>query len=344
MLKRSFIFNLFLVFIVVVGLLYTFFNSLDWLTNHGKETQVPKLEGKNMKEAIKTLESQGFRIQIDSTFISYKKPLEVLFQEPEVGATVKIGRTIFLTVNRQKPPTIKMPNLVGLSFRNALLVMQSYRLVMGDTLYRPDVAAGAILDQLYKGRTIAAGDPIPFGSIVSLVVGEGLKEEVDVPNLIGLRWIEAQKILSDLQLTANIMWEGAIADSMNAIVFMQDPEAINELDFGNRILKGDLIDLRIMQNPPPDLIQKNQPGSKKLLGEIEDEEITDSIANAVSPKGKTNHSDSSKTKPHTQNKNEVIGTVKIPKSENEVSQPHKKKSEDNSPLKHSDNKIGNEYE
>ncbi|HMN33073.1 MAG TPA: PASTA domain-containing protein [Chitinophagaceae bacterium] len=329
---------------MLIGLLYTFFNSLNWLTNHGQETKVPKLEGKNMKEAIKTLESQGFHIQIDSTFISYKKPLEVLYQEPEVGAIVKIGRTIFLTVNRQKPPTIKMPNLVGLSFRNALLVMQSYRLVMGDTLYRPDVAAGAILDQLYKGRTIAAGDPIPFGSIVSLVVGEGLKDEVDVPNLIGLRWIEAQKILSDLQLTANIMWEGAITDSMNAIVFMQDPEAINELDFVNRILKGDLIDLRIMQNPSPDLIQKNQPGSKKLLGEIENEEMTDSIANATSPKVKMNRIDSNKTKTQIQNKNEVIGTVKIPKSENEVSKPHKKKSEDNSPLKHSDNKIGNEYE
>ncbi len=342
MLKRSFILNLFIIAIIIIGLIYAFFSSLDWLTNHGKETKVPKLEGKNMNDAIKILEKQGFNIQIDSTFISYKKPLEVLFQEPEVGATVKVGRTIFLTVNRLKPPTIKMPNLVGLSFRNAQLVMQSYRLVMGDTLYRPDVAAGAILEQLYKGKPIAAGDPIPFGSIVSLVVGEGLKDEVDVPNLIGIRWGEAQNLLNDLQLTANIMWEGTITDSMNAIIFMQEPEAINELDFTNRILKGDLIDIRIMQNPSPELIKKNQPGSKKLLGELEEEANADSMATSNLQR-KPSHSDTSKNKNQKPNNNDVIGTIKIPKAENETKQQNKK-AENTVPVKNIENKIGNEYE
>ena len=100
-LKRSFIFNLLLAIAFVIGLLFLFFNSLDWLTNHGKQTRVPNLSGKNMNAAIKVLDQQGFKIQIDSTFISYKNPLEVLFQEPEAGANVKVGRTIFLTVNRK---------------------------------------------------------------------------------------------------------------------------------------------------------------------------------------------------------------------------------------------------
>lgn len=101
MLKRSFLFNLLLVLLVVIGLIFLFFNSLNWLTNHGKQTIIPKLEGKSMSEAIGILKSKGFRIVIDSTYQAYSKPLEVLYQEPEVGANVKIGRTVFITVNRK---------------------------------------------------------------------------------------------------------------------------------------------------------------------------------------------------------------------------------------------------
>lgn len=323
---------------VIVGLLFLFFSSLNWLTNHGKETTVPKIVGKNMKDAVKILEKQGFKIQIDSTFISYKKPLEVMFQEPEIGSVVKIGRTVFLTVNRQTPPSIKMPNLVGMSFRNAMLVMQSYRLVMGDTLYRPDVAAGAILEQLYKGHGIAPGEAVPYGSTISLVVGEGLFGEVEVPNLIGLRWSEAKALIEGLQLASNIVWDGMIQDSANAVVYMQEPESLNELDFVNKIPKGDLIDLHIIQSPSPELISKNQPGSKKLLQEYNDR---DSELNnqSVNPK---NSFDTSSLKKKTTTKDEVIGTKKLPTSENNM----KKKDPNNpsSPIKNTENKIGNEFD
>lgn len=263
------LFNLFLAILVVTGLLFLFFSSLNYLTNHGKETTVPNLQGKKMKEALQILGNKGFRIKIDSTYQSYKDPLEVLFQEPEAGATVKEGRTIFITVNRKTPPSIQMPNLVNTSFRNALLTMQSYRLVMGDTTYRPDVAAGAVLEQWVNGKQVAPGTLVPFGSRVDLVIGEGLSDMQDVPNLIGMTWGEAKTIIQNLNLTPNAVWEGTITDSMNAIVFMQQPEALNELDFKNSILSGDLIDLRITQSPSAELIQKNQPGSQKLLGENE---------------------------------------------------------------------------
>ncbi len=192
-----------------------------------------------------------------------------MFQEPEAGATVKEGRTIFITVNRKTPPSIQMPNLVNTSFRNALLTMQSYRLVMGDTTYRPDVAAGAVLEQWVNGKQVAPGTLVPFGSRVDLVIGEGLSDMQDVPNLIGMTWGEAKAIIQSLNLTPNAVWEGTITDSLNAVIFMQQPEALNELDFKNSILSGDLIDLRITQSPSAELIQKNQPGSQKLLGENE---------------------------------------------------------------------------
>ncbi len=266
MLKRSFLLNLLLVILVVIGLVFSFFSSLNYLTNHGKQTIIPKLEGKSMTEAVSILENQGFRIVIDSTYQPKSKPLEVLYQEPEVGANVKIGRTVFITVNRKTPPSIPMPNLVNTSFRNAILTMQSYRLVMGDTTYKPDVAAGAVLEQWVNGRKIAPGTLVPIGSRVDLVIGLGLSDQIDVPNIIGMTWNEAKNLLESQMLSINPIWEGEITDSAYAIIYNQQPEAINELDFANQILVGDIIDVRIMQSPSQELLLKNQPGSKKLLG------------------------------------------------------------------------------
>jgi hypothetical protein len=80
-------------------------------------------------------------------------------------------------------------------------------------------------------------------------------------------------LIESLSLNSNAVWEGAITDSNSAIVYMQQPEAMNELDFKNSIPEGDIIDVRIMQNPSEEILKNNQPGSKKLIGE---EALTDS--------------------------------------------------------------------
>jgi eukaryotic-like serine/threonine-protein kinase len=270
LLKQSFLYNVLLIVLFTAGLLFLFFNSLNWLTNHGKQIAVPKEMGKTLDKALDELEGLGFSVTVDSTYQKGKKPLEVLFQEPEAGTAVKPGRTIFLTVNRKAPPSIEMPNLVNLSFRNALLIMHSYNLEMGDTIYRPDFAAGAVLEQLLNGKPINAGTKIPFGTKIDLVIGEGLSGETEVPNLIGMHWADVQVLLDSMQLTANAIWEGDISDSAQAIIYKQEPEALNELDFQNAIPRGDIIDVYISQQPSPELLEANQPGSKRLMGEDED--------------------------------------------------------------------------
>lgn len=242
--------------------------SLDKITNHGKETKVPNVTGKNLLIAIKQLKKAGFKLQIDSTYQAYSNPLEIIFQEPQANSTVKYGRTLFITVNRKSPPKIKMPNLVGLSFRNALLTMQSYRLEIGDTLFKPDIAAGSILEMNFGGKPLLAGQEIPIGSKIDLLVAEGLStEEINVPNLIGSTWAEAKQTLEASGLTINVLWDGAITDTANAIVYEQQPESINELDFQNVINKGDQMDLRIMQSPTQEILNQHQPGSKKYFSE-----------------------------------------------------------------------------
>lgn len=362
MLKRSFLFNLLLVLLVVVGLIFLFFSSLTWLTNHGKQTVIPKLEGKTMSEAVGILKSKGFRIVIDSTYQAYSKPLEVLYQEPEVGANVKIGRTVFITVNRKTPPSIPMPNLVNTSFRNAILTMQSYRLVMGDTTYKPDVAAGAVLEQWVNGRKIAPGTMVPIGSRIDLVIGEGLSDQLDVPNLIGMSWTEAKALLESQMLTINPIWEGEITDSAHAVVYAQQPEAINELDFPNQILAGDILDVRIMQSPSQELLLKNQPGSKKLLGSSDDSAIATPLQETPVrevPIGTINRDSVRKPKPlpprkkdepkdnqdKIDNKKTSSSVNKAPIKSSNNSAPSKPKSEKKEPIiKHSTDDISTGFD
>ncbi len=276
MLKRSLILNLLLALLLVSGLIFLFFNSLHGITNHGQEVEVPKVTNKNLKEVIKQLDDMDFEIEIDSTYKSYIDPLEVLQQEPAAGSRVKVGRTIFLLVNRQNAPKVAMPDLVSKSFRNALLILKSYRFVIGDTIYRPDIAAGAVLEQLVNGKKVASGDMVPFGSRIDLVVGEGLADyEVDVPNLIGQTWREAKEIIKAAGLFDAILWEGEITDTMNAIVYKQFPEALNELDLPMAIRGGDMIDVHIMQNPSPQVLRQNAPGSLKF------QDLDDSLADVI---------------------------------------------------------------
>lgn len=295
-------------------LLVIFFNSLDWLTNHGRETKVPKIQGKILSQAVDVLEDAGFDVQIDSTYQTNRKPLEVIFQEPAEGSVVKYGRTIFLTVNRKTPPSIPMPNLVGISFRNAVLTLHSNRLEMGDTIYRPDLAAGSVLEQQYRGRKIPFGTMVPVGSRIDLVIAEGFSGQVEVPNLIGMTWMNAKQILDSLFIAPNALWEGQITDSMNAIVYNQDPAAVNELDFNNSINKGDLMDIHIMQNPSPELLQQNQGGSRQLLG-VED---TDSTGQPIP--NKVESILPNKSAPDTtKKKHPVIGTA-VPDSKKKAEQ------------------------
>lgn len=276
MLRRSLILNILLVLLLIAGLGYAFFNSLNLLTNHGEEISVPKLTGENLNAVLKDLKNKKFKVEIDSTYKSYIDPLQILTQEPEAGEMVKVGRTLFLIVNRAEPPKVDMPDLVSKSFRNAVLILKSYRFVMGDTIYRPDIAAGAVLEQLYNGKKVAAGAQIPYGSRIDLVVGEGLADyEVDVPNLIGKTWRDAKEIIAAAGLFNLVVFDGEITDTMNAIVYKQYPEALNELDFPNAIRGGDMIDVQVMQDPSPQTLRKNAPGSLKF------QDLDDSLAQVI---------------------------------------------------------------
>ncbi|HMP91497.1 MAG TPA: PASTA domain-containing protein [Phnomibacter sp.] len=248
--RQHFLVNLLVALLLVVGVFVGVLWLLGYITQHGNYEKVPGVVGKNLAEARQILEAKGFIVEIqDSLWHEDKKPLEVLKQAPEADAMVKAKRRLYLTINRSQPPLVDMPNLVGLSFRNALLYLQQLGLRLGDTTRKPDIARDAILEQLYNGQEIRPGTRIFVGSTVALVLGSGLgNEEMDVPVVVGMTFAEAKGVLTSYGLNVGgLVVDGGVRDTANAYVSKQYPEKTTDLGQGriqkNKMRAGQAMDI-----------------------------------------------------------------------------------------------------
>ena len=251
--KKSFLFNLLVVLGLCVILYISFFATLHWLTKHGEEVKIPNVNGMDMNAAIATLHKMRFEVNLDSTFEPTIKPLVVLKQVPDTGSIVKEGRTVFLTINMLTPPKIPMPNVVNLSLRSAEMLLRNNKLLVGDTIYKPDIAAGAILEQRYKGQPIQPGDLVSQGSKISLVIGNGLgNTEWDVPDVTGLDVETAMITLNQYNVQPILVVADQLTqinDTSSAIIVNQEPRALDDRGTVNRMKMGSIITLTISQNP-----------------------------------------------------------------------------------------------
>jgi len=251
-LKQSFLFHLGIVIAICIVLYISFFASLHFITRHNEELVIPDVRNKDLGAAISKLRSMKFEVYVDSTYEPDQKPLTVLKQVPDTGSIVKQGRTVFLTVNMLNPPHIPMPSLVNLSYRSAVMLLHNNKLQVGDTTYKPDIAAGAILEMSYKGSPLRPGDMIAQGSKINLVIGDGLgNTEFDVPDLTGMSVDQAIATVNqwNLQYIINPLDQAKISDTLDAIVVSQEPRELNQAGGHNRIKAGDFITLLIQQNP-----------------------------------------------------------------------------------------------
>lgn len=233
--------------VIIILLMLLFFGSLGLLTRHGATLKIPAVTGQSLADARKTLETQGFEVQIqDSVYFDTIAPLQVIKQFPEADNLVKENRKVFLTINRSVPPFVEMPNMVNMTFRNADMVLKQYGLKLEDTVFRPDFAKNAVLDQLYQGQSIKPGTKIQQGSKITLVLGNGIGDTgFLVPDLVGLTYNDAK-----IQLEADGLILGAavinrnVTDTSGAFVYRQSPVPFNmDEKKPNRIRQGQSVDL-----------------------------------------------------------------------------------------------------
>ncbi len=208
---------------------------LGWITKHGEYLTVPAVKGKNTNEAIKLLESKGFEVAIqDSVYTDSLPQGTVIKQLPDPNATVKVNRTVFITVNRYTPPMITMPSLEGKSLNFALDILQRNHLKLGDTIYRADFMQGSIIEQQYEGDRIAPGEKVQWGSRITLVVSRGLEEKnLLVPDLLGMTFRQAKEQLDSMGILVSPVPDPGVKDTSGAFIYKQNPPRFGE---GKRLM------------------------------------------------------------------------------------------------------------
>lgn len=229
-------------------LIFLMLQLLGWITKHGEYLTVPAVKGKGTQQSIQLLESKGFDVVIQDSIYTESLPRgTVIKQLPDANATVKINRTVFLTVNRYILPMIAMPKLEGKSLSFAIDLLERNHLQLGDTIYKPDFMKGSILEQQYNGVKIMPGAKLRWGSKITLIIAGGLNEQqMMVPDLIGLTFAQAKAQLELIGINiAGIIADGAIKDTAAAFIYKQNPERFDEERRPRYIRPGQLMDIYI---------------------------------------------------------------------------------------------------
>lgn len=245
--------NILVGIILALGLFFLFLLSLNWLTGHGKAATVPSVTGKSYDEAKKILKKAGFDVDIqDSIYVDTARPMSVIKQFPDADEVVKSNRTVYLVISRAIPPEIEMPNLVGYSYRNAEMVLKNMDLKIGDTTFKPDFAKNAVLEQWYNGKIITPGTKIRKGSVISLVLGDGVGErEFTVPVITGMLFGEAKEILEANGIVIGaIVTDANVTDTLGAWIYKQNPERFDDEKRIQKIRSGQTIDVWLQVDKP----------------------------------------------------------------------------------------------
>jgi beta-lactam-binding protein with PASTA domain len=195
--EKKFYLNLLIIILLSVVLLWLTFKLLNSYTRHDKVYTMPDFVGQDFKQ-VKHEHSRDFNfILIDSVYPKGQQPGSIYQQDPLPGSKIKRGRNVYAIIVAVTPEKTTMPNVKGISLREAIGRLESSGLDVDHLEYVTYDYKNNVIDQYYLGAPIAQGTELVKGSKIMLRVGIGSdKSNVKVPNLIGKSADETKKLLN----------------------------------------------------------------------------------------------------------------------------------------------------
>lgn len=243
----------------LIGFLGVLFLLTFWwlkcYTNHGESQQVPNYVGMGYQEVAKKARARNFRVLVnDSTYIPGRPPGEVLAQNPKPQSRVKEGRTIYLTITKNNPDIIRMPELVGnddydLYSRNCSRLGLKPRILT--RVADAKLAPNTIVAVLYHGDTITQdiryGYEVEMGATIDFIVSEQVTLTVSIPDCLCQTYDAARFLITTSNLSVGaVIKDGTVVDELTAYVWRQTPKFEPEATM--RV--GEQIDLYLTQEMP----------------------------------------------------------------------------------------------
>lgn len=239
--------------------------SLRFSTNHGEEVSVPQLTGLYVEEAEALLNKAGLLYEvIDSVYVRNKLQGEIVEQVPEAESKVKEGRKIYLIINSMSDKLIVVPDVQNVSYRQARATLEACGFVISHTESRPSEFPNLVLDVRSGAISVKAGDRLPDGTRIVLVIGEKSDgEKAIVPDLAGLTLsVSEQSIAQNNFVLGMANYDESStseSDKANFFVYRQSPEAGTNYPIGKRI------DLWLTKNSDKLLNKSGDPTDEKFF-------------------------------------------------------------------------------
>ncbi len=210
---------------------YLLLNWLDGYTRHGEKIRVPNLVGIHVDEIPSILRPLGLNYELDSVYVLGQQPGTIYIQDPQptdcTGVHAKEGRTIYLSMIRFTPPGkfVNPKKYIGHSKREVITKLEGLGFKIIEK-YEPN-PDNFVLDVRYKGKSINPEEQIVSGETIQVVIGNGRKVQVPVPDLMGKTISEAKKSLGNIALNmipAECIGCVSSEDSSRAVIVRQFPE------------------------------------------------------------------------------------------------------------------------
>ncbi len=169
--------------IAVLG--YLFMHWLTFTTDHGHEIAVPNLSKLTEEQVEDKLDELDLDyVLLDSVDFRGDYPaFTVVEQDPLPGTKVKVGRKVYIKINASGYSSVKLPDLIDKTYREAVPTLKAIGLEEGTITYEPNMGKDMVLAMRYKGRNLKPGERVMKSSKIDLVLGDGkmsYEEEVQI--------------------------------------------------------------------------------------------------------------------------------------------------------------------
>ncbi|MBQ6728935.1 MAG: PASTA domain-containing protein [Bacteroidales bacterium] len=195
--EKKFYINLLIILLLCGVLLWLTFRLLDRYTRHDKVFTMPDFVGQDFRQVEHDYSKDFNFILIDSIYPKGQQPGSIYQQDPLPGSKIKKGRNVYAIIVAVTPEKTIMPNLKGISLREAIGRLESSGLDVDYLDYVEYSYKNNVIEQYYQGQPIVEGTELVKGEKIMLRVGIGDdKTNIKVPNLIGKTADEAKRLLN----------------------------------------------------------------------------------------------------------------------------------------------------
>lgn len=204
----------------------------------GTEQEMPDMVGKNIAEAMANNELGLEYVVMDSIFRQGAEGGTILTQDPKGGTMVKSGRKVYVSITSYNADDAILPELAGLSVRQAVSELYALGLTVGKLTFVEDPYKNSVVDQSCKGKSLYAGQQLARGSVVDLVVGSGDGTGSNsVPFVIGKTADKARRDILAVSLNVGQEHFRGVKEKATAVVYRQEPDytGVNKYPYGTAV-------------------------------------------------------------------------------------------------------------